>query len=67
MASLKRVVVVLLMITLVLSVTSVVFNLMIYNINSDNYLNKISYSSNAGNVGLVVEGNGFENGADYGG
>ncbi len=60
MTNLKRVVVVLLVITLVLSAVSVVFNLMIYNMKSPDYDNSIRSSSNAGNLGLVVEGNSQE-------
>lgn len=57
MANLKRVVVVLLVITLVLSAISVVFNLMIYNMKSDAPKLRTS-SSNLGNLGFVVEANG---------
>ncbi|MEK6894132.1 MAG: hypothetical protein AABX10_01585 [Nanoarchaeota archaeon] len=57
MADFKRVVVVLLVITLVLSAVSVVFNLMIYNMKSSNNNELVVPSSNSGNLGLVVEGN----------
>lgn len=57
MTNLKKVVVVLLVITLVLSAVSVVFNLMIYNMKSPDYDSSIRGSSNAGNLGFVVEGN----------
>ncbi|MGV8130867.1 MAG: hypothetical protein ACP5N7_02075 [Candidatus Pacearchaeota archaeon] len=60
MANLKKVVVVLLVITLVLSAVSVVFNLMIYNMKSPDYGNPIRSSSNAGNLGFIVEGNSQE-------
>lgn len=54
MADLKRVIVVLLVVTLVLSAVSVVFNLMIYNMkSSDN--REVIPSSNSGNLGFVVE------------
>lgn len=57
MANVKRVIVVLLVITLVLSAFSVVFNLMIYNMkSSDKDVLVQSASNNAGNLGFVVEG-----------
>ncbi len=59
MADVKKVVVILLVITLVLSAVSVVFNLMIYNMKSDQPKIKTS-SSNVGNVGFVVESNNAE-------
>lgn len=57
MADLKKVVVVLLVITLVLSAVSVVFNLMIYNMKSSDNDEMVRPSSNSGNVGFVVESN----------
>lgn len=60
MAELKRVIVVLLVITLVLSAVSVVFNLMIYNMKSVDQKETSRNPSNAGNVGFVVEGNNLE-------
>jgi hypothetical protein len=65
MADVKKVVVILLVITLVLSAVSVVFNLMIYNMKSENIGSKNSASSNVGNVGFVVEGNSFEGEVQY--
>ncbi len=67
MTNLKKVVVVLLVITLVLSAVSVVFNLMIYNMKSPDYDNSIRSSSNAGNLGFVVEGNTQEGNVGNGG
>lgn len=57
MADMKRVVVLLLIITLVLSAISVVFNLMVYNMKTDNKNQgeKVSSPSNSGNLGLIVE------------
>lgn len=60
MADLKRVVVVLLVITLVLSAISVVFNLMIYDMKSQDTSVRKSPSSNAGDIGFVVEANNQE-------
>lgn len=59
MAGLKRVVIVLLVITLIFSAVSVVFNLVIYNLNSEKVSSRISASSNLGNVGFIVEENNF--------
>ena len=67
MADVKRVIVILLIITLVLSAISVVFNLMIYNIKSDDSLSIKRPSSNAGNIGLSVEGNSDASGGNSGG
>ena len=55
MVKLQRVVMVLLIITLVLSAVSVVFNLMIYNMKSSD--DELRPSSNSGNLGFVVESN----------
>lgn len=60
MANLRRVVVVLLVITLVLSAVSVVFNLMIYNMKSVDQKETRKNPSNVGNVGFVVEENNVE-------
>lgn len=67
MANLKKVMVVLLVITLVLSAISVVFNLMIYNMKSTDLYGARSPSSNSGNLGFVVEENSQEVNSDYGG
>ncbi len=56
MAKLQRVVMILLIITLVLSAVSVVFNLMIYNMKFSND-DGVRPSSNSGNLGFVVESN----------
>ena len=61
----KKMVIVLLIITLVLSAVSVVFNLMIYNMKVDD-VRTTKVSANAGNIGLTVEGN-SQGGLDYGG
>ena len=60
MANLKSVIVVLLVITLVLSAVSVVFNLMIYRMKSSDLAKVPSSPSNAGNIGLVIESNSDE-------
>ncbi|MEK6915128.1 MAG: hypothetical protein AABW89_01140 [Nanoarchaeota archaeon] len=67
MAKLQKVVVVLLILTIVLSAMSVVFNLIIYKMSSDNskYL-KQTASSNFGNVGLVVESSNTQKGDSNG-
>lgn len=57
---LQKVVMVLLVITLLLSAISVVFNLMIYKMNAKDYKNvkpSSTSASNSGNIGLFVEGN----------
>jgi cell division protein FtsL len=57
MANLQKFVVVLLVLTIVLSAVSVVFNLIIFKMSSENnHVVKEIQSSNVGNVGLVVEG-----------
>ena len=56
MVDLKKVVLVLIVITLILSAVSVVFNLMIYNMKSSND-DGVRPSSNSGNLGFVVESN----------
>ncbi|MBM3231918.1 hypothetical protein FJZ21_00870 [Candidatus Pacearchaeota archaeon] len=55
MADLKKVLVVILVVTLVLSALSVVFNLTIYNMKSSNNKEMVRPSSNYGNVGFFVE------------
>mgnify|MGYP001601445598 FL=1 len=55
MVDLKRVVLVLIVITLILSAVSVVFNLMIYNMKSSD--DGVKPSSKSGNLGLIVESN----------
>lgn len=67
MVGLQRVVVVLLVLTLVLSLVSVVFNVMIYKMKSSNLspVKKVS-SSNSGDLGFVVEGVIAESGEKYG-
>ena len=68
MVNLQRVVVVLLVITLLLSVISVVFNMIIYKMKSSDSENlKKTALSNAGNLGFVVEGSNSRIGGDYGG
>ena len=58
MVNLQKFVIILLVLTIVLSTVSVVFNLIIFKMSSDNtkFL-KGSYSNNNGNIGFFVEGN----------
>jgi flagellar basal body-associated protein FliL len=57
MADVKKVVIVLLVITLILSAVSVVFNLMIYSMKSSESKERVSPSPNSGNLGFIVESN----------
>lgn len=58
MVKLQKFVVVLLVLTIVLSTVSVIFNLIIFKMSLDNNNAIKSYfSSNSGAIGLVVEGN----------
>ncbi len=67
MAKLQKFVVVLLVLTIVLSAVSVVFNLMIYKMSSDNTkVLRQSVSTNSGNIGLIVE-SGSSSGGSSGG
>lgn len=66
MANLQKVVVVLLIVTLLLSAVSVVFNLMIHNIKAKEFSNSNRMPSNSGNIGFVVESSDNIEG-DYGG
>jgi len=56
-AKLQKFVVVLLVLTIVLSTVSVIFNLIIFKMSSDNAKVLKQVSSNRGNIGLFVEGN----------
>ena len=59
MVKLQKFVVVLLMLTIVLSVVSIIFNIIIFKMSSDNAkVLERSFSSNSGNIGFFVEGNG---------
>lgn len=67
MANLQKFVVVLLALTIVLSAVSVVFNLIIFKMSSENnHVVKEIQSSNVGNVGLVVEGSNSPSGGSNG-
>jgi len=66
MANLQKFVVVLLVFTIALSVLSIVLNVIIFKMSSENSNILKQYSTNAGNIGLIVEGNTIENG-DSGG
>lgn len=67
MVNLQKFVIVLLVLTIVLSTVSVVFNLIIFKMSSDNAkLLKGSYSNNNGNIGLFVEGNSNDSGRTNG-
>ncbi len=57
MANLQKFVVVLLVLTIVLSTISVIFNLVIYKMSSENKVVLEKFSSNSGNIGLIVERN----------
>ena len=66
MANLQKFVVVLLVFTIALSVLSIVLNVIIFKMSSENSNILKQYSTNTGNIGLIVEGNTIENG-DSGG
>jgi len=60
MVDVKRVVVVLLVVTLILSVISIVFNVVIFKVkSSDNGSGIKPNPSNSGQIGLFVEGNDY--------
>ncbi|MEK6915500.1 MAG: hypothetical protein AABW89_03085 [Nanoarchaeota archaeon] len=65
MTKIQKLVIGLLILTIVLSVVSIVFNFIIYKMSSDNSKSiKQFYSSNSGNIGLIVEGsNNIERGS----
>ncbi|HLC73085.1 MAG TPA: hypothetical protein VJH20_00440 [Candidatus Nanoarchaeia archaeon] len=66
MAKLQNFIVVLLVLTIVLSAVSVVFNLIIYKMAQDNSREIKQLSSNSLNLGLIVEGNNNSIGGENG-
>ena len=66
MAKLQNFIVVLLVLTIVLSAVSVVFNLIIYKMAQDNNREIKQLSSNSLNLGLIVEGNNNSIGGENG-
>ena len=65
MAKLQKFVVVLLVLTIVLSSISVIFNIIVFKMSSENskVLKQVSASYGSGNIGLIVEGNNVSGGA----
>ncbi|HLC73145.1 MAG TPA: hypothetical protein VJH20_00745 [Candidatus Nanoarchaeia archaeon] len=66
MANLQKFVVVLLVFTIALSVLSIVLNVIIFKMSSENSNILKQYSTNTGNIGLIVEGNAIEEGISGG-
>jgi len=63
MTKLQKFVVVLLILTIVLSAVSVIFNLVIYKMSSDNAKVLKQVSSNSGNIGFFVEASNVSGGS----